>query len=82
MSNNNLILACWATAEELLKYGHVVDCIRCLEGLCIKVNFDRQPILEVKTRIRLAIILLKYTENFNHAKVHLEKAVRYYYYQY
>ncbi|KAL0484443.1 hypothetical protein AKO1_005154 [Acrasis kona] len=71
---SNLILACWAASEEFLKYGHLIDSIRVLEGLCTKVNFDRKPMLEVRTRIRLASILLKYTENHSHAKFHLEKA--------
>ncbi len=75
MSINNLIYATWGIAEQFLTNGHIVESVACLEGLCIKVSFDRKPLDEVETRLRLAQILLKYTTNYQRAKHHLETAV-------
>ena len=73
--SQNVILACWGLAEELLSGGRVVESIRVLESLLQKVGFDRELLWEVETRLRLSQIYLKHTRNFQTCKEHLVRGV-------
>jgi hypothetical protein len=73
-----LIFSIWGLSEELLQKGYLEESLKCLEGLLSQtVNFARYPELEFKTRLRIGIILIKYTNNYERAKYHLELAVIY-----
>ncbi|KAL9650276.1 hypothetical protein ABK040_014931 [Willaertia magna] len=71
--SQNLIFSVWGVSEELLKAGHLLDAIHCLDSLLKRVGFDREPLLEVETRLRLSQILSKYTRNFHTCQEHLTK---------
>ncbi|KAM7521957.1 hypothetical protein LguiA_011859 [Lonicera macranthoides] len=63
----------WELADQHEKKGEIGKAVKCLEALCqCPVSF--LPIVEVKTRLRIATILLKHSHNFNHAKSHLERS--------
>ncbi|KAH7285526.1 hypothetical protein KP509_33G031900 [Ceratopteris richardii] len=63
----------WLLAERFEEGGCIPQAVKCLEALCqSQVSF--LPILEVKTRLRIATILLNHTDNVTHAKNHLERA--------
>lgn len=65
----------WQLAEEHEKGGCIAQAVKCLEAICqSQVSF--LPVIEVKTRLRIATLLLQHTDNVTHAKVHLERAVR------
>lgn len=65
----------WGLADHHEDNGEVGTAIKCLEAICqSQVSF--LPIIEVKTRLRIATLLLKHSHNVNHAKAHLERAVR------
>ncbi|KAL5547124.1 hypothetical protein UlMin_006811, partial [Ulmus minor] len=47
--------------------------VKCLEAICqSQVSFF--PIVEVKTRLRIATLFLQHSHNVNHAKSHLERS--------
>ncbi|KAH9310534.1 hypothetical protein KI387_025569 [Taxus chinensis] len=63
----------WGLAEEFEEKGNTGPAVKCLEAICqSQVSF--LPIIEVKTRLRIATLLLNYTDNVTHAKMHLERA--------
>lgn len=63
----------WDLAEKHEQSGNIGPAIKCLEAICqSQVSF--LPIIEVKTRLRIATLLLSYTDNVTHAKIHLERA--------
>lgn len=65
-------------SEEFLRAGHTLHCIQMLEGLCAQMDPSQDvfpPILQVKCRLRLAMIYAKYTDNTEKAKDHLVRAV-------
>lgn len=63
----------WGLADHHEDNGEVGKAIKCLEAICqSQVSF--LPIIEVKTRLRIATLLLKHSYNVNHAKAHLERA--------
>ncbi|KAL4190091.1 hypothetical protein AMTRI_Chr08g210330 [Amborella trichopoda] len=63
----------WGLADVHEKNGDLKAAVKCLEAICqCQVSF--LPIIEVKTRIRIASILLNLTHNVKHAKSHLERA--------
>nr|ATG71237.1 tetratricopeptide repeat (TPR)-like superfamily protein [Cupressus sempervirens] len=63
----------WGLAEEFEEKGNIGPAVKCLEAICqSQVSF--LPIIEVKTRLRIATLLLNYTDNVTHAKMHLERA--------
>jgi uncharacterized protein YdiU (UPF0061 family) len=65
-------------AEELLQKGYVSECVAAMEG-CIKTyDFARHPQIQIKILLRLSKILIKYTNNFDRAKEHLENAVKFF----
>lgn len=64
----------WGLADMHEKKGEIGKAVKCLEALCqSQVSF--LPILEIKTRLRIATLLLKHSHNLNHAKSHLERSV-------
>lgn len=64
----------WALAEHHEQEREIAKAVKCLEAICQSpVSF--LPIVEIKTRLRLAALLLKHSHNVNHAKSHLERAV-------
>jgi hypothetical protein len=71
-----IIYSIMGLSEEFLQKGYLKESIQCLEGILSKsVNFVRYPDLEIRIRLRIGMILLKYTNNNERAKDHLELAV-------
>ncbi|XP_065881072.1 sister chromatid cohesion protein SCC4 [Euphorbia lathyris] len=63
----------WGLADDEEKRGEIGKAVKCLEALCqSQVSF--LPIVEVKTRLRIATLLLKHTHNLTEAKSHLERS--------
>ncbi|XP_050216987.1 sister chromatid cohesion protein SCC4 [Mercurialis annua] len=63
----------WGLADNEEKQGSIGTALKCLEAICqTQVSF--LPIIEVKTRLRIATLLLKHTHNVNEAKSHLERS--------
>lgn len=63
----------WELAETHEKEGCIAQAVKCLEAICqSQVSF--LPVIEVKTRLRIATLLLEHTDNVTHAKAHLERA--------
>ncbi|KAA8543620.1 hypothetical protein F0562_021634 [Nyssa sinensis] len=63
----------WGLADYHEKKGEIGKVIKCLEAICQSlVSF--LPIVEVKTRLRIATLLLRHSHNVNHAKAHLERS--------
>lgn len=64
----------WGLADYHVQKGEISKSIKCLEAICQSpVSF--LPIIEVKTRLRIATLLLRHSHNVNHAKAHLERSV-------
>lgn len=64
----------WGLAEYHETRGEIGKAVKCLEAICqSEVSFF--PIVEVKTRLRIATLLLHHSHNVNHAKSHLERSV-------
>ena len=63
-------------ADAFLKSNppRIRHCIHCLEAV---LNYQLPPQLEAHVRVQLASILLKYTENVDLARSHLERSVSY-----
>ncbi|OIW02621.1 hypothetical protein TanjilG_24072 [Lupinus angustifolius] len=63
----------WGLADQHEKKGELGKAVKCLEAICqSQVSFF--PIVEVKTRLRIATILLHHSHNVNHARSHLERS--------
>ncbi|XP_042475190.1 sister chromatid cohesion protein SCC4 isoform X3 [Macadamia integrifolia] len=63
----------WGLADYHEKRGEIGKAVKCLEAISqSQVSF--LPIVEIKTRLRIATLLLKHTNNINHAKSHLERS--------
>lgn len=63
----------WGLSEYHEKRGEIGKAVKCLEAICqSEVSFF--PIVEVKTRLRIATLLLHHSHNVNHAKSHLERS--------
>lgn len=63
----------WAVAEQHEQRREIREAVKCLEAICQSpVSF--LPIIEIKTRLRVAALLLKHSHNVNHAKSHLERS--------
>ncbi|KAK7385639.1 hypothetical protein VNO78_31390 [Psophocarpus tetragonolobus] len=63
----------WGLAEYHESRGEIGKAVKCLEAICqSEVSFF--PIVEVKTRLRIATLLLHHSHNVNHAKSHLERS--------
>ncbi|XP_078436815.1 tetratricopeptide repeat (TPR)-like superfamily protein [Wolffia australiana] len=63
----------WGLADVHEKRGEIGKAVKCLEAIC-QSQILFLPMVEVKTRLRVAQILLDHTHNLNHAKSHLERA--------
>ncbi|CAH9114317.1 unnamed protein product [Cuscuta epithymum] len=75
MSNESELVAegLWGLSDYHEKKGDIGKAIKCLEAMC-QSGISFLPIVQIKTRIRVATLLLKYSNNINHAKAHLERA--------
>ncbi|XP_021849729.2 sister chromatid cohesion protein SCC4 isoform X1 [Spinacia oleracea] len=63
----------WGLSDFHEQKGEFAKAIKCLEAICQSpVSF--LPIIEVKTRLRIATLLLRHSHNVNHAKSHLERS--------
>ncbi|KAG8633630.1 sister chromatid cohesion protein SCC4 isoform X2 [Manihot esculenta] len=63
----------WGLADYQEQKGEIGKAVKSLEAICqSQVSF--LPIIEVKTRLRIATLLLKHSHNVNEAKSHLERA--------
>lgn len=63
----------WGLADMHEKKGEIGKAVKCLEAICqSQVSF--LPTIEVKTRLRIATLLLNHSNNVNHAKAHLERS--------
>ncbi|KAK4408761.1 Sister chromatid cohesion protein SCC4 [Sesamum angolense] len=63
----------WALAEHHEQKREIGKAVKCFEAICQSpVSF--LPIIEIKTRLRVAALLLKHSHNVNHAKAHLERS--------
>ncbi|KAL8516471.1 hypothetical protein ACS0TY_014937 [Phlomoides rotata] len=63
----------WALAEHHEQGREIAKAVKCLEAIC-QSSVSFLPIVEIKTRLRIAALLLKHSHNVNHAKSHLERA--------
>ncbi|KAL3695207.1 hypothetical protein R1sor_009283 [Riccia sorocarpa] len=63
----------WSLADRWEEEGRLGQAIKCLEAIC-QSHVSFLPITDVKTRLRIASLLLRYTDNVSHAKSHLERA--------
>ncbi|KAG4955099.1 hypothetical protein AAZX31_14G192600 [Glycine max] len=63
----------WGLAEYHEKRGEIGKAVKCLEAIC-QSDASFFPIVEVKTRLRIATLLLHHSHNVNHAKSHLERS--------
>lgn len=61
----------WELADLAEKKGEISKAVKCLEAIC---QSSFLPIVMVKTRLRIATLLLKHSHNVNHAKTHLERS--------
>lgn len=63
----------WSLAEQHEQRKEIGKAVKCLEAICQSpVSF--LPIVEIKTRLLIATLLLKHSHNVNHAKAHLERS--------
>ena len=63
-------------AVEFSEAGAPVQAVKCLEALVQPGHTSLLPLTEVHARLRLAQLLLEFTDNVPAAKIHLERAVR------
>ncbi|XP_044484286.1 sister chromatid cohesion protein SCC4 isoform X1 [Mangifera indica] len=63
----------WGLADYHENQSEIGKAVKCLEAIC-QSHVSFLPIIEVKTRLRIATLLLKHTHNVNHAKSHLERS--------
>ncbi|GFP98752.1 maU2 chromatid cohesion factor homolog [Phtheirospermum japonicum] len=63
----------WSLAEHHEQRREIGKAIKCLEAIC-QSSVSFLPIVEIKTRLRVAALLLKHSHNVNHAKSHLERS--------
>lgn len=63
----------WGLADWHETRGEIGKAVKCLEAVC-QASVSFLPITDIKTRLRIATLLLNHTHNVNHAKFHLERA--------
>lgn len=64
----------WGLAEEFLSLNRPEECINLLLLLLEKISLAKTPMIEVKTRLRLGDILIRYTTEWKKAEIILMKA--------
>ncbi|CAL9778278.1 unnamed protein product [Musa acuminata subsp. burmannicoides] len=64
----------WSLAEEAELRRDYGAAAKCLESL-LQCGASLLPLVEIRTRLRLAHLLLSRSHNLNHAKAHLERAL-------
>lgn len=64
----------WGLADHHQKLGEIGKTIKCLEAIC-QSQISFLPLVEVKSRLRVSALLLRYSHNVNHAKSHLERSL-------
>ncbi|WOL14418.1 hypothetical protein Cni_G23198 [Canna indica] len=64
----------WSLAEEAELRRDYGAAVKCLESL-LQSGASLLPLVEIRTRLRLAHLLLSRSHNLNHAKAHLERAL-------
>jgi len=72
------VYSLWGLSEQYLRCGCVLEALKCLEAILQNASQFKQssfPLLELKTRLRATELLLKFTENWDAAKYHLDRAV-------
>lgn len=69
----------WGLADMHEQKGETGKAVKCLEAIC-QSQITFLPIVEIKTRLRIATLLLKHSHNINHATSHLERSVSILYY--
>jgi MAternally-affected-uncoordination protein len=74
VTDENVVHSLWALAEETLHSYNFKEAIYFLESIC-NSSLRMIPQLEVRTRLRLAEVLLKHTDDVDCAKEHLDHAV-------
>lgn len=65
----------WALAEKHEKEGCIAQSLKCLEAIC-QSHVSFLPTVEVKTRLWIASLLLRHSDNVTYARTHLERAVK------
>ena len=63
----------WGLADHHERKGEMGKALKCLEAIC-QSRAAFYPVVEVRTRLRAATLLLKHSHNVAHAKAHLERA--------
>ena len=61
-------------ANEFEEDNAPLQAVRCYEALCLK-EVTLLPVPEARARVRLATLLLQYTDNVHKAKQHLEQCM-------
>ncbi|XP_008777742.2 sister chromatid cohesion protein SCC4 isoform X1 [Phoenix dactylifera] len=64
----------WALAEEAELHHDYGGAVKCLEAV-LQCGASLLPLVEIRTRLRLASLLLSRSHNLNHAKSHLERTL-------
>lgn len=63
----------WLLADRHEQRGGISEAIKCVEAIC-QSQPAFLPLTEVKSRVRVAALLLEHTENVGQARHHLERA--------
>ncbi|XP_048139998.1 sister chromatid cohesion protein SCC4 isoform X2 [Rhodamnia argentea] len=63
----------WGLADYAERRGEVGKAIKCLEAV-VQGPTSLLPMVEVKTRLRIATLLLRYSHSVTNAKSHLERS--------
>lgn len=89
VNSSQIAASIFALSEQHVKANKLIEAITLLESIVqhvSKVSFDESSVLKfapqvvVKARLRIAELLLSFTENVEEALSHLTKAVCYYIY--
>ncbi|KAG0454971.1 hypothetical protein HPP92_023884 [Vanilla planifolia] len=64
----------WILADDSERRRDFGAAVKCLEALC-QSGASLLPLVEIRTRLRLASLLLSHSHNLKHAKSHLERAL-------
>ena len=75
VSSSASVEALLALAQDFGSRGEQVQSAKCLEAV-LQRSTSLMPLTEVHARLRLALLLMDFTDNVQAAKMHLERAVR------